>query len=155
MNIKFMLVTAGMCLAISPAGFCQNAPSPVPDIKIIADLQTPDDQNRKATITQSPEIERLIFFHSENQQKKQVAGFRILIYTETGSSARQKGQDVRSRFFREYPGIEPYLSWDPPNFKVYVGDFRTRTDALRNLRNIVRSYPNAIIVENLNINPQQ
>ena len=45
-----------------------------------------------------------------------------------------------------YPGIQAYRSYASPNFKVTVGNFRTRLDAEALLRQIKGDFPDAFIV---------
>jgi hypothetical protein len=151
MKLPRLCLSTLFCLLLSYSLSAQDQPL-VPEI--IADLRSPDILNRTTTVTQDQDITRLLYLHAENQKNKPVTGCRILIFSETGASGRQRGQEIRSRFMSEFPGIEPYLSWDPPHYKVYVGDFRTRSEALRQLKSISGSYRSAIIVENTPINPR-
>jgi len=54
------------------------------------------------------------------------SGFRLQIYF---GSSRQAAYDAQSKFTNEFPEIPTYVSYVEPNFKVQVGDFRTRLEA--------------------------
>ena len=84
---------------------------------------------------------------SRNMQSSGVPGFRIRIYSESGVGAKQEQQQVRARFLSLYPGIDAYNRYDEPYFKIYVGDCRTRSDALKLHNRIQREFPNSIITE--------
>ena len=43
--------------------------------------------------------------------------------------------------------IPTYRSYTNPFFKVVVGDYRTKSDAIRELKNILPYYPKAIVVK--------
>jgi len=44
-------------------------------------------------------------------------------------SSRQAAYDAQAKFMNEYPEIHTYITYIEPNFKVRVGDFRTRLEA--------------------------
>jgi hypothetical protein len=54
------------------------------------------------------------------------SGFRLQIYF---GSSRQAAYDAQSKFVNEFPETPTYISYVEPNFKVQVGDFRTRLEA--------------------------
>jgi len=53
-------------------------------------------------------------------------GFRVQIYF---GSNRQAAYSAQAKFINEYPATQTYISYIEPNFKVQVGDFRTRLEA--------------------------
>ena len=56
----------------------------------------------------------------------------------------EKNQKVK--FLSKYPDYAVHIKYDAPNFKVRIGDFRTKNEALKLLKDIDRSYPMAFIV---------
>ncbi|MGL5960021.1 MAG: SPOR domain-containing protein [Bacteroidales bacterium] len=103
-------------------------------------------------IEQSVSIENLIKQHIATNAKSQtIAGYRIRIYRDNSINARQLSQDMEKKFEDRYPNVRVYRGYDNPYFKVSVGDFRTKDDALRFFYSIKRTYPKAYIVEE-NIN---
>ena len=60
-------------------------------------------------------------------------------------SAREESLETLLRFNRRYPYIQAYRSYTTPNFKVSVGNFRTRVDAEILLREIQEEFPDAFI----------
>ncbi|HCY00222.1 MAG TPA: hypothetical protein DG754_08805, partial [Bacteroidales bacterium] len=46
----------------------------------------------------------------------------------------------------ECPGITVYRTFQSPYYKVSVGDFRSRDEALKQLKRLSRKYPKAFIV---------
>jgi len=83
----------------------------------------------------------------KNSKLKGVPGYRIRIYSESGIGAREEGQRVRARFLSSFPGIDVHDDYDAPNFKLYVGDWRTRSEALKLYDEIKKEFPNPILVE--------
>jgi hypothetical protein len=78
---------------------------------------------------------------------KGVPGYRIRIYSESGIGAKEQQQRVRARFLSSFPDIDAYYRYDEPDFKVYVGDCRTKSKALELYDLIVKKFPNPILVE--------
>lgn len=106
-------------------------------------------QNREGEIKifQDGRIDLLIKRHIETNQKLiGVPGYRIRIFSQSGQNARQNANLVRGEFLKKHPDVEGYLTYDAPNFKVYVGDFRTRSEALKFHKKVSRDFPNAFII---------
>jgi hypothetical protein len=78
-----------------------------------------------------------------NAAKKSMPGYRIQIYF---GNDRIKAQEMRTEFIKFIPDEAAYLIYQQPNFKVRVGDFRTRLEAAGFLKQINSSFPNAFIV---------
>ena len=101
----------------------------------------------RITFSQSDSIHNLILKHiAYNKQKDGISGYRINIYRDLGTQARKESQEVRARFYEEFPDIPVYMKYDSPYFKVYVGDFRTKIEAIKKLKEISRIFPSAFVV---------
>ncbi len=75
-----------------------------------------------------------------------INGFRIQIFFDSGNTSKQSAVNMKNSFEARFPDIKAYLSFEEPNYKVRVGNFRNRLDAEGCLRKIVAPYPNAFIV---------
>ena len=53
-------------------------------------------------------------------------GYRLQIFF---GSNRQAAYNAQAKFIEEYPETPTYITYIEPNFKVQVGDFRTRLEA--------------------------
>jgi hypothetical protein len=82
-----------------------------------------------------------------NKKITGVPGFRIRIFSESGIGAKEQQQRVRARFISLYPDVDAYYKYDEPYFKVYVGDCRTKSEALKLYDQIKRDFPNPILRE--------
>ena len=81
-----------------------------------------------------------------NNAEKQFSGYRIRIYFNSVQSARTESNSVLNRFQTLYPGVPAFLSYSSPNFRVVVGNYRTRMDAERALELIKEDFPSATII---------
>jgi hypothetical protein len=84
---------------------------------------------------------------SKNMKSSGIPGYRIRIYSESGLGAKEEQQRVRASFLSLYPGLDAYNRYDEPFFKIYVGDCRTRSEALKLQDIINKDFPNSIIRE--------
>ena len=83
---------------------------------------------------------------TSNKKTSGIPGYRIRIYSESGVGAKEEQQRQRARFLTLYPGIDAYYRYHEPYFKVYVGDCRTKSEALELYDRIKRNFPNPIRV---------
>ena len=81
-----------------------------------------------------------------NRKMNGMIGFRIRIYSDSGQPARAKANSERARFESSFPEVNSYIDFDSPNWKLYVGDFRTKSEALSFLQKIKSNFPKAFIV---------
>jgi hypothetical protein len=73
-------------------------------------------------------------------------GFRIQIYN---GSDRNKATQIKVDFMRRFPNVRTYLSYVQPQFRLKVGDFRTRAEA-QEIYNAVRElYNPSMIVQDI------
>lgn len=73
-----------------------------------------------------------------------VSGYRF--FSDSGNNSKNKAQSVQEEIQMRFQGIGVYLTFKSPNYKVRVGDFRTKLDAQRFLIELTADYPNAFIV---------
>lgn len=83
----------------------------------------------------------------KNKAVTGVPGYRIRIFSESGLGAKEEQQRVRARFLSLYPDIDAYHRYDEPYFKVYVGDCRTKSEAIRLYDRIKGDFLNLFLVE--------
>ena len=87
-----------------------------------------------------------------NKKTNTVQGFRIRIFSDSGQQARDKANAMRGKFLEAYPDVTSYMIYTTPNFKVYIGDYRTKSEALKMYKEIQKTFPKAFIVSD-KINP--
>ncbi len=101
-------------------------------------------------IRQDPRITDLLIRHSQmNQRKHGTDGFRLEIFFSSDNKAREQAVKVKNEFNLVFPDIASYLLFQTPNFKVRIGDFRNKSEALKTKAYIASKYPNAFIVKDI------
>ena len=79
-----------------------------------------------------------------------VRGFRVQIYN---GNDRKKASQIKLDFMRSFPGVRSYLVYNNPQFRVRVGDFRSRKDALDLYNKLSAKFnPSMVVPDIVNIN---
>lgn len=95
-------------------------------------------------------VTQLVKRHIElNERVRTIPGYRIQVASLSGTSSKNRAFDMKERIHMNYPGVEAYVVFDEPNFKVKVGDFRTRLEAYVFLQHIRGEFPGTIIRDNI------
>lgn len=116
--------------------------------------QTHRDRQGVIEIVGDTRVSRLVEKHvAFNEAVITTPGFRIQIGSLSGSNSKQQAFAMKDRFKTSYPNTEVYIVFDEPNFKIKVGDFRTRLEAFAFLQEIKGTYPGHIIQDFINPEP--
>lgn len=70
-------------------------------------------------------------------------GFRVQIYSGTD---RAKATQIKVDFIRRFPGTPSYLQFVSPQFRVKVGNFKSRQEAAEFYRQVNGTYSPCMIV---------
>ena len=98
------------------------------------------------TVNQSRTMRSALDSYVSNNAAKKLTGYRIRVYFDNGQNARNRSEAIARSISGTYPGIGVYRTFESPNFKVTVGDFRTKDDALKVFHSLKAAYPTAIIL---------
>lgn len=98
------------------------------------------------TLEQDQRIEQLIQRQREiHANDSTIDGFRIQIFMESGNDAVEKANAAMAEFQLKYPDIPIYLVFGQPYYRLRVGDFRTRLEAEKTHRLLVKEYKKAFV----------
>jgi hypothetical protein len=81
-----------------------------------------------------------------NEARQLIDGYRIQIHLASGANSRKSANDAKALFISKFPETDSYIIHQAPNFKVRVGDFRSKLEANRYLKEIRKDFPSAFIV---------
>ena len=90
-------------------------------------------------------VEKHIAANKNNQGK--MLGFCVQICFESGANSRERAEKTRMAFLSKYPKMNAYTSFKEPNFRVRVGDFRTRAEARGFREEILAEFPKSFVVK--------
>jgi len=76
-------------------------------------------------------------------------GFRVQIYV---GPSRNDAYAVQARFQKTYSDVSTYVSYTQPNYRVKVGDFRSRQEAQALMQTLRKDYPSVFLfTEQVNV----
>ncbi len=101
-------------------------------------------QENKTTLSQDPKFEQLL-----NEKRKINSSItvndRYKIQIFNGNSENSKKKLIE--FKRENKNFDGTIVFSTPIYKVWVGNFKTRIEAEKNLNDLKKKYPNAILIK--------
>ena len=101
----------------------------------------------KLNIQCDPRINELMRQQADQSKKSNsMIGFRLQIYFGSGENAHQQAIRIKTDFLSSYPDVKTYLIFKSPDFIVRVGNFRTKSEALKMQKSLLFKFPNAFIV---------
>ena len=88
---------------------------------------------------------RLVEKHKKlNSAHQSMPGYRLQLYF---GSDRNHATEMKTEFQHLYPKINAYVVYQQPNFKLRVGDFKSRLEVVKFLKEIQTVYTTAFIVQ--------
>jgi SPOR domain len=121
-------------------------------VDVFARLQSNQPGQGSIQIKQHQDITSLVNLHiSLMSSLRGIKGYRVCIYYNSGQEARVRSDQERAKFISRYEDISSDKVFESPFFKVYVGNFRSKSEALKFLERIRVDYPNAFIRENITV----
>ncbi|WP_431244009.1 SPOR domain-containing protein [Flavobacterium sp. P21] len=101
-------------------------------------------QDQNLTVNQDPKFEQLLTEKRKiNTSISTNDTYRIQIFSGKSDEAKKTLSD----FKREYINIDGTIIFNTPNYKVIVGNFKTRIEAERNLADIKNRYKNVFLLK--------
>lgn len=101
------------------------------DVKIIQTETVKDAMRRQVT----------------DNASRTLSGYRVRIFFDNKQTARVESEETLRKFESMYHDVVAYRTYANPYFKVTVGDFRTRSEAVRLLERIKGEFPSAFVVK--------
>lgn len=81
-----------------------------------------------------------------NYNQTSLEGFRVQIYSGSGLTSKDEASATQTRFLKMFPGERAYIIYNAPFWRVRVGDFRSRSEAMRMLQSVKPSFAGSYIV---------
>ena len=106
--------------------------------------QTTSADTGKVEFVQDKQISELLLKHAEVNSNAKIKGYRVKIHF---GSDKAKAKEVKAKFILKFPGVPAYEKYDQPNFNIRVGDFRTKLEAYKFLKEIQVEFPSSFIVQ--------
>ena len=98
-------------------------------------------------VTQSEGVTNSLKDYLSAKSVEKRVGYRILVYYDNDQKARNESKEIETQLREAYPNHKVYRSYASPYFIVYIGNFRTKADAMALYNNLLLVYENAKIVK--------
>ena len=98
-------------------------------------------------IYQSQDVANSLRKHVQNNSKRTINGYRVRIFFDNKQTARVESEEMLKKFESMYHDVKAYRTYANPYFKVTVGDFRTKSEAMELLSHIKWEFPAAFVVK--------
>ena len=101
-------------------------------------------QDEKVTVSQNPKFENLL-----NEKRKINASitvndiYKIQIYNGDSETSKK----ILTDFKRDFLDFDGTIVFNTPAYKVWIGNFKTRIEAEKNLLVFKKRYPNAFVIK--------
>lgn len=97
-------------------------------------------QQGSVIINQAPELDALLTLKKEmNVSDNDSDRYKIQIY----SGNRDGAKKARKKFNKKFEEIDANLEYETPNYKIWVGNFRSRLEADRALIRVKKEFKDA------------
>jgi hypothetical protein len=117
-------------------------------MNVFDDLESSKSGEGKIRIIQDKSIEAAFEkFQLEQNKHRGIEGYRIRIFSDSGPNAKSRFEEAKARFIGIFEDVRLHESFVYPNYKLYVGDFKTKSEALKVLKAIEGIFPDAFIVQ--------
>ena len=98
-------------------------------------------------VYQADTISQAVLEHVAANADRAMNGYRVRIFFDNKQSARTASEETLKRFESMYHDVVAYRTYANPYFKVTVGDFRTKSEAMALLERIRYEFPSAFVVK--------
>jgi hypothetical protein len=104
----------------------------------------------RLNVERDARLDKMLKWHIEkNEEREGMEGFRVEIFFSSNLDAKEQALDTKVNFLSEYPEYPVHIKFVAPNFRVRVGDFRTKNEAWTLYKQIQKDYPTAFVVPDI------
>ncbi|MFT3740321.1 MAG: SPOR domain-containing protein [Breznakibacter sp.] len=115
-------------------------------------LAVPNGNEGQVELVQDNGIADLVKTHVEaNKRFSSIDGFRIQVYSGSGTQSKKEAQDAKSLAMSSFPEHKVYLTFTAPFWRVRVGNFRNKSESLQMYYQLKRVFPNCYPVKDNSI----
>jgi Uma2 family endonuclease len=106
-------------------------------------------QTNSVTVHKDPRVDSLVSKQIQineattRDSRRNIPGYRILVIT---SNDRNKVYDTKAQIYQQYPELQQYIIYQPPNYKLKLGNFKTQDEAQIYSDKLIKSYPTGVYI---------
>lgn len=98
-------------------------------------------------VIQTQTVRQALDRYTESNAQKPLSGYRIRVFYDNSPQARVRSESIEKTLRQQYPEVGVYRSFESPNYKVLLGNFRSKDEALRIFNQLKKTYPTAYIIK--------
>lgn len=100
-----------------------------------------------SSVVASDSLQKSMQEYIAENPSRNVSVFRLRIFFDNKRDARAVSEQVMSEFQEMYPSVPVFRGYSNPYFKVTVGNFRSKSEAMKFLNEIKSQYPSVFLVK--------
>jgi len=145
--MKRILETVLLLLMMIPGTVAQDSLLRYSQIRIYRSLFEEKPGCGTVDIRQDEKLERMLGeLIRLNAQYPDIPRYWIRIFSDSGQGSRERAYEAKGRFLRNYDGIRSEVVYKNPNYKVYIGGYRSKSEALKVKERIRHDFPYAFVI---------
>lgn len=112
--------------------------------------QTVNSNQGQVQVYRDSRLDALVNKHIElNKRENTMAGYRVQIFFDSGINSGESARNAQAKFIEKYleRGVECYITFREPYYRVRVGDFRSRMEAEGFMKEIIRDFPSSFVIK--------
>lgn len=145
--MKFKVISILCILTLGLSSFAQSGRTTVRQDDPLESLREKEYNGQVSIFLDSLLEENYKKHLVSNSKNRGIAGYRVRIFSDTGRGAKDNQKRLRASFLSLYPDVKTYSEYEGSYFKIYVGDYRTKNEAILLLERIKKNFPDAFVVE--------
>ncbi|RCW30598.1 sporulation related protein [Marinilabilia salmonicolor] len=115
---------------------------------VFSELEQVSSNQGIITIEQSARMRALVNTHiNMNKRAGGVEGFRVQLYSGVGSKARQEALEAKEKVLTDFPEENVFIEYSAPFWRVRMGNFRHKHEALPLLNKLKELFPACYVVK--------
>lgn len=150
MNIRVLVTFVILQFALLYVSAQQVVPDSTVVVHDIFSEINDDSEGGKIQIYQDPILHVLIDKNTRINKKEGLWGYRIQIFSGSGQNARDKSFAIQTEFVEQFPDFDKgliYNIYQAPFFKLRLGDYRSKNEAVEFYHQLKEFFPNSYIVK--------
>ncbi len=115
---------------------------------LVEEVQTVREGEGVVTIHQEEGIDYLMkTMVDENVRQGGVDGYQIQLYSGSGPKGKRQAMEVKTKLLEEFPELNITTTYNPPFWRIRVGNYRHKHEALPLLNDLKTYFPNCYVVK--------
>jgi hypothetical protein len=118
-----------------------------------------DSAMASAAIHRDPRVDSLMNIQirindiTTRDSRRSQPGYRIQV---ANSNDRSSVFAIKTQIYQQYPELKPYLIYQPPNYKLNVGNFKTPEEAQPYIEKLTKFFSSGVylIHDTIEVNPE-